>query len=91
MARSLNHNFYDSLIYSGKINFLDPSLQQPVQDIFKRIKMHNKYVDATLEMAERNGGRAPISAQVLPAGKRLEKGRKKNPRERRDLCGSALR
>jgi len=78
MARSLNHDFYDSLIYSGKINFLDPSLQQPVQDIFKRIKMHNKYVDAVLETTERNGGHVPVSAYkyclwMEDAEKRLQK------------------
>ena len=61
MARSLNHDFYDSLIYSGKINFLDPSLQQPIQDIFKRIKMHNQYVDAVLEMVEDYDG-LPLKA-----------------------------
>lgn len=62
MARSLNHDFYDSLIYSGKINFLDPSLQQPIQDIFKRIKMHNQYVDAVLGMSEDNDGFVPPKA-----------------------------
>ena len=62
MARSLNHDFYDSLIYSGKINFLDPSLQQPIQDIFKRIKMHNQYVDIVLEMAEGNNSLVPAKA-----------------------------
>ena len=62
MSRDLNHDFYDSLIYSGKINFLDPSLQQRVQDTFKRIKTHNKYVDMVLEMWERNNGIVPVAA-----------------------------
>ena len=53
-ARSLNHDFYDSLVYSGRINFLDPSLQQRVQDSFKLIKAHNKYVDMVFEMVERS-------------------------------------
>lgn len=78
MARSLNHDFYDSLIYSGKINFLDPSLQQPIQDIFKRIKMHNQYVDAVLGMAENNDGLVPPKAHKYcvwmdDAEKRLQK------------------
>lgn len=78
MARSLNHDFYDSLIYSGKINFLDPSLQQPIQDIFKRIKMHNRYVDIVLEMAEDNCGFVPPKAHKYctwmdDAEKRLQK------------------
>ena len=51
MGRSLNHDFYDSLIYSGKINFLNPSIQQHVQDLFKRIKTHNTYVDVVFEMS----------------------------------------
>ena len=50
MRRSLNHDFYDSLISSGKINFLEPSLQQPIQDIFKRIKMHNEFLTTTIHM-----------------------------------------
>ena len=62
MARDLNHDFYDSLIYSGKINSLDPSLQQGVQDTFKLIKTHNRYVDAVLEMEERNNGVVPTAA-----------------------------
>ena len=30
-----NHDFYDSLISSGRINFLEHDLQQPIQDIFQ--------------------------------------------------------
>lgn len=78
MARSLNHDFYDSLIHSGKINFLDPSLQQPIQDIFKRIKMHNQYVDIVLGMAEDRDGLVPPKAYkycvwMEDAEKRLQK------------------
>ena len=62
MSRDLNHDFYDSLIYSGRINFLDPSLQQRVQDTFKRIKAHNKCVGAVFEMVERNDGIVPVAA-----------------------------
>ncbi len=47
MNRVLNHHFYDSLIFSGKINFLEPDLQQPIQDIFKVIKKHNEYLELT--------------------------------------------
>ena len=62
MDRSLNHDFYDSLIYSGKINFLDPPLQQRVQDIFKRIKIHNEYIDVVRRMTEHNDNAMPIAA-----------------------------
>ncbi len=46
MNRILNHDIYDSLIFSGWINFLEPKLQQMVQDTFKRIKTHNKHLEA---------------------------------------------
>ena len=45
--RNFNHDIYDSLIGSGKINFLDCELQQKIQDIFKRIKEHNYYLKYT--------------------------------------------
>ena len=45
MNRNFNHDFYDSLIFSGKINFLRPELQQQVQNIFNQIKTHNDYLD----------------------------------------------
>jgi len=44
MNRALNHDFYDSLISSGKINFLNSELQQPLQDTFQRIKDHNFFI-----------------------------------------------
>ena len=47
MNRIFNHDFYDSLIFSGKINFLEPELQQPLQDIFRMIKEHNEYLRLT--------------------------------------------
>ena len=53
MSKSLNHDFYDSLISSGRINFLEPDLQQPIQNIFKRIKMHNEFLTITKRMQDR--------------------------------------
>lgn len=44
MNRALNHDFYDSLIYSGKITFLRSEILQPLQDTFQRIKDHNFYI-----------------------------------------------
>ena len=44
MNRGLNHDFYDSLIFSGNINFLRPEIQQQIQDIFQRIKDHNRHI-----------------------------------------------
>ena len=48
--RDFNHDVYDSMVSSGRINLLEPELQQPIQDIFKRIKMHNKFLAATRDM-----------------------------------------
>lgn len=53
MNRSLNHDIYDSLIFSGKINFLRHNLQQKIQDIFKRIKVHNDYITKIREMEDK--------------------------------------
>lgn len=52
MNRDLNHDFYDSLVFSGKINFLRHELQQEVQDVFKRIKMHNEYLTLVMKMQD---------------------------------------
>ena len=39
--RFLNYELYDSLVYSGKITFLKFALQQPLQNIYQKIKNHN--------------------------------------------------
>ena len=39
--RFLNHDMYDSLVFSGGISFLRYELQQQTQDIFNIIKYHN--------------------------------------------------
>ncbi len=46
----LNHDSYDSLIYSGKITFLRSGLQQHVQDVFQRIKLHNSTLYRILDI-----------------------------------------
>lgn len=49
MSRKFNHDFYDGLIFSGRINFLRLELQlqqqQQIQNIFCQIKTHNEYLD----------------------------------------------
>ena len=42
--RMLNHDFYDSLVFSGKINFLQSNIQQLTQDVFQLIKDHNSFI-----------------------------------------------
>jgi len=57
MRRRLNHDFYDSMIFSGKINYLKPDLQQIIQDTFQKIKDHNKYIQKISDIednAEKN-------------------------------------
>ena len=56
MNRHLNHDFYDSLVFSGRINFLRPELQQQVQNIFTRIKAHNVYLDLVVKMQDEAEG-----------------------------------
>ena len=52
MNRLLNHDFYDSLVFSGKINFVKPELQQRVQDIFHDIKDHNRHLLKVRELED---------------------------------------
>ena len=52
----LNHDVYDSLVSSGKINILKHELQQQVQNIFKMIKYHNEYLSYTSDNSNRNAG-----------------------------------
>ena len=54
MGRLFNHDVYDSLIYSGKINFLRHNLQQQIQDIFQHINDHNKYLTKVGEIPVRD-------------------------------------
>lgn len=58
MNRRLNHDFYDSMIYSGKINFLEPFLQQKVQDAFKYIKIHNEFLTVVLNIPDTHADKA---------------------------------
>ena len=55
MNRMFNHDFYDSLVLSGKINYVKPELQQRVQDVFHRIKDHNSRLEKIRELEERSG------------------------------------
>ncbi len=50
----LNHDVYDSLISSGRINFLRYELQQQVQNIFKMIKQHNQYLQSIRDITNQD-------------------------------------
>lgn len=64
MNRALNHDFYDSLISSGKINFLKPELQQPIQDVFQRIKDHNAFLRKIREIEDKTEPAEDISSKT---------------------------
>ena len=56
--RYLNHNIYDSLNATGAILYINHVQQQKIQNIVKKIKMHNEYlkkaVDITIENVDDN-------------------------------------
>ena len=65
----LNHDVYDSLINSGKINFLQYELQQQVQNIFRMIKRHNQYLQITGDTLNRGENK---SANLRPYYEMME-------------------
>jgi len=68
MNRSLNHDVYDSLIFSGRINFLRHSLQQQIQDVFRSIKIHNEYTAKVGEMLDRGRTDEDVYAYYVRLG-----------------------
>ncbi len=52
--RFLNHDIYDSLVFSGEIKFLDYEIHQTIQDIFNMIKYHNHYLRLVVESQTHN-------------------------------------
>ncbi|ABK77258.1 hypothetical protein CENSYa_0625 [Cenarchaeum symbiosum A] len=45
MLQFLNHDFYDSMMYSGKLYFLKRDTHRSIQYAFKLIKTYNKYLE----------------------------------------------
>ena len=60
--RIFNHDFYDSLICSGRISFLKPDLQQKIRDVFKNIKEHNEVLKVTAKTRDEFGDKIPPKA-----------------------------
>ena len=56
MNRMFNHNMYDSLIYSGRINAVRAELQQQAQDVFQLIKDHNAALRRMRDFENSKGG-----------------------------------
>ena len=40
----MNHNTFDGYVNSGEFNIINRELQQPIQDIYKKIEIHDEYV-----------------------------------------------
>jgi len=40
----MNHNTFDGYVNSGEFNQINHELQQPLQDIYKKIEIHDEYV-----------------------------------------------
>ena len=48
----MNHDMYDSLIFSGKIQAINVHLQQKIQDIFRKIKLHHQYLEYVTKLRD---------------------------------------
>jgi len=46
----MNHAVFDALVNSGDFNHINDKLQQPIQDIYAKIKLHNDYVKKIAEL-----------------------------------------
>ena len=73
MNRMFNHDFYDSLVFSGKINFLPPKIQQPTQDTFQKIKDHNTYLRKIREIEDDAGEAEDVSKKTTRYYEMLDK------------------
>lgn len=73
MNRALNHDFYDSLVFSGKINFLPPKIQQAVQDTFQKIKDHNFYIRKIRDIEDNAYLNENISSKTIRYYEMLDK------------------
>lgn len=71
MNRGLNHDFYDSLVFSGKINFLPPKIQQEIQDVFQIIKDHNFHIRKIRDIEDNRYPNEDISSKTNRYYKKL--------------------
>ena len=73
MNRMLNHDFYDSLVFSGKINFLPTEIQQKTQDAFQLIKDHNSFIRSIRNIEDRAGPDEDINSKTKRYYKELDR------------------
>lgn len=59
MNRMFNHDMYDSLIHSGRINAVRAEFQQQVQDVFQLIKDHNASLRKIRDLEASREGSVP--------------------------------
>lgn len=52
--RFLNHDMYDGMVLSAKMGLLTPDLQQDVQNVFRKIKLHNRYLEHMDKIQDKN-------------------------------------
>ena len=50
----LHYDMYDSLIFSGKIQLLNNTMQQEIQDVFRMIKKHQEYLHHVILLADQS-------------------------------------
>jgi len=48
----MNHKVFDGLVNSGDFNNIDHELQQPLQDIYGKINIHDEYVKKISELED---------------------------------------
>lgn len=49
----LNHDAYDSFLYSGHLTAIDANLVQKVQNVYQLIKYHNKWLEHLMPLLDR--------------------------------------
>ena len=73
MNRMLNHGTYDSLVMSGRIVAIKPSLQQPIHDVFQIIKDRNRLLQKIRTMEETGDRQSSADRYYLQLGKAEER------------------
>lgn len=71
MNRTLNLDFYYSLVRSGNLGFVAPEIQQPIQDAFGKIKDHNGILDRISMIVSEQ--KTPFPREAYPLYERVSK------------------
>ncbi len=81
---NMNHKVFDGLVNSGDFNQISHELQQPLQDIYGKINIHNEYVKKIVELEDNspseeefalilNGYEKELLDEIPPMMKNLKK------------------